>query len=198
MVTFFPFNELYVLAAGPDLLTNVHVSSLLVRTTSKRTGRWDALLLTLNDAECISQVITLNYFSCSEKPKSGAGKMAHWIHVLAVKPDDVSSIPRTHIVGKNQLSLSTCTVSVMYPRRRMCKTKEPKSKAKPINKQTNQYQALSRSHLKSTVCSLISLRGIYTKVRTLLSNYYLSEQEDHTILLNASFISLVVHWMSEN
>lgn len=73
-------------------------------------------------------------FSCSEKPKSGAGKMVHWIHVFAVKPDDVSSISRTHIIGENQLSLHMH--SAMYPGRKMCKRKEPKPKAK-IHKQTN-------------------------------------------------------------
>lgn len=135
MLTFFPCNETHVLAPGPDLLTNVHISSLLVRTTNKRTGRWDALLLTLNDVECISQVVPLNYFSCSGKPKSGAGKIAYWIPVLGVKPDDVSSNPGTHIGGENQLSPHMH--SGMYPGRRMCKRKEPKPKAKHINKQTN-------------------------------------------------------------
>lgn len=30
-----------------------------------------------------------------------AGKMAQWIRVLATKPGNLSSIPRTHMVGEN-------------------------------------------------------------------------------------------------
>lgn len=46
----------------------------------------------------------LNYFSCCEKPKPGARKLAQWMHVLAAKPDNVGSVLRSRIVGETQLS----------------------------------------------------------------------------------------------
>lgn len=57
---------------------------------------------------------------CLAVDREGASAMAHWTKVLAAKPDDLSSVPGTHMEkGKNPLpktvlNLPMCTVTYAH------------------------------------------------------------------------------------
>lgn len=58
------------------------------------------------------------------KRKSGPGDLAHWVEVLAAKPDDVSLLSGTHVAWwKERTTTSTCSLaSTCAPRVSVCHT----------------------------------------------------------------------------
>lgn len=141
-------------------------------------------------------MVTLNYFSCSEKSKSGAGKMVldtcvccqTWWYEFQDSYHRRESTLSPH---------AQCYV----PWQKDMQKKRVKTQSK-TNKQTTKLISSFVPFPSEEYCLLfdiIEVRYLHKSKNTSVQRITcLNKKEYHTILLNASFISLVVHWVSEN